>query len=203
MSNIKNKSTLIIAEKPSVARDIARVLGCKQKGEGWLYNGEYIVSWAIGHLVILLEPEDYDPAYKKWKSEALPIIPEKFKCKPVYKTRAQLNTLKKLMNGPEVEGLICATDSGREGELIFRYIYELAKCKKPFKRLWISSMTDTAIKNGLANMKDGREYDALYASARCRAEADWLVGMNATRAYTVRYGELLSVGRAEYFKHAV
>jgi DNA topoisomerase-3 len=189
--------TLIIAEKPSVGMDIARVLGCRQKGEGWLANDEYIVSWALGHLAELMEPEDYDPAYKKWAAGALPILPDKFLTKPIVKTRAQFNMLKKLMNDKTVDKLICATDSGREGELIFRFIYELAKCRKPFKRLWISSMTDAAIKAGLANMKDGGEYDRLYASARCRAEADWLVGMNATRAYTLAYGTLLSVGRVQ------
>jgi DNA topoisomerase-3 len=190
-------TTLIIAEKPSVGRDIARVLGCKRKGEHWLYNDEYIVSWAVGHLVTLQEPEDYDPVYKKWAANTLPIVPDKFKTKPIFKTRTQFNVLKKLMNDKTVERLVCATDSGREGELIFRYIYESAKCRKPWSRLWISSMTDTAIKNGFAKMKDGREYDKLYASARCRAEADWLVGMNATRAYTLAYGTLLSVGRVQ------
>jgi DNA topoisomerase-3 len=189
--------TLIIAEKPSVGKDIARVLGCKQKGESWLSNDEYIVSWAVGHLAELLEPEDYNPAYKKWAANTLPIIPDKFLTKPITKTRAQFNTLKKLMNDKTVDRLVCATDSGREGELIFRFIYELAKCRKPFKRLWISSMTDTAIKAGFVKMKDGAEYDKLYASARCRAEADWLVGMNATRAYTLAYGTLLSVGRVQ------
>jgi DNA topoisomerase-3 len=190
-------TTLVIAEKPSVGKDIARVLGCRQKGEHWLYNDEYIVSWAVGHLVTLLEPEDYNPSYKKWAGGTLPIIPDKFQTKPISKTRAQFNVLKKLMNDKSVDRLVSATDSGREGELIFRYIYELAKCRKPWTRLWISSMTDTAIKNGFAKMKDGRDYDKLYASARCRAEADWLVGMNATRAYTLAYGTLLSVGRVQ------
>ncbi len=188
---------LVIAEKPSVARDIARVLGCKQKQEGFIEGEAYIISWAIGHLVTLAEPEDYDEKYKKWKREVLPIFPEKMMLKAVKKTQPQLKILKKLMNSSHVESLICATDSGREGELIFRYIYEVAKCKKPFQRLWISSMTDIAIKEGFANLKDGRAYDNLYLSAKCRSEADWLVGMNATRAYTLQYNALLSIGRVQ------
>ena len=189
--------TLVIAEKPSVARDIARVLGCKQKGEGFLHNDEYIISWAIGHLVSLKEPDDYDPALKKWKMQDLPIIPTEMGLRALPKTTKQLNLLKKMLNSKEVAQVICATDSGREGELIFRYIYQWAKCKKPVKRLWISSLTDTAITDGLAKMKDAREYDRLFASARCRAEADWLVGMNATRAFTIKCGELLPMGRVQ------
>ena len=193
----QNGKTLVVAEKPSVARDIARVLKCAQRGEGFLFGGGYVVSWAIGHLATLCDPEDYDAGYKRWRAEHLPILPEEFRCKAVYKTKKQFNVLKKLMNGKDVTMIICATDSGREGELIFRYIYQLANCRKPFKRLWISSLTDSAVKDGFANLKDGSEFDALYISARCRAEADWLVGINATRAYTVRRGELLSVGRVQ------
>ena len=189
--------TLIIAEKPSVARDIARVLGCKQKGDGFLHSNEYIISWAIGHLVSLKEPDDYDPALKKWKMHDLPIIPTEMGLRALPKTTKQLNLLKKMLTSKEVSQVICATDSGREGELIFRYIYQWAKCKKPVKRLWISSLTDAAITDGLAKMKDGREYDNLFASARCRAEADWLVGMNATRAFTIKCGELLPMGRVQ------
>ena len=189
--------TLIIAEKPSVARDIARVLGCKQKADGQIYNNQYTISWAIGHLATLKEPEDYDPVLKKWRIQDLPIIPTEMGLKPIPKTSKQLNLLKKLMNARDTRDIICATDSGREGELIFRYIYQWAKCKKPVKRLWISSLTDTAIREGLDKMKDGREYDNLFASARCRAEADWLVGMNATRAYTLTNGELLTMGRVQ------
>jgi len=188
---------LVIAEKPSVGRDIARVLGCKSKGDGFLYSDGHIVSWAIGHLVTLFEPEDYDEGYKKWRIGTLPIIPEKMLLKPIDKTKTQLNILKKLMNAKDTDSLVCATDSGREGELIFRYIYTYTGCKKPFARLWISSMTDAAIKDGFDNIKDGSRYDNLYESARCRSEADWLVGINATRAYTVRYGSLLSVGRVQ------
>jgi len=189
--------TLIIAEKPSVARDIARVLGCKQKGDGYLHNNDYIISWAIGHLVTLKEPDDYNPALKKWRMSDLPIIPTKMEIKAIPKTSKQLTLLKKMLNSREVSNVICATDSGREGELIFRYIYQWAKCKKPVKRLWISSLTDAAISDGLAKMKDGREYDSLFASARCRAEADWLVGMNATRAFTLKYGDLFPMGRVQ------
>jgi DNA topoisomerase-3 len=192
--------TLVIAEKPSVGRDIARVLKCKQKGDGFLYNDDYVVSWAVGHLVTLKEPDEYNPSLKKWKMYDLPIIPNAMELKAIPKTESQLMVLKKLMNAKETGQIICATDSGREGELIFRYIYQWANCKKPVKRLWISSLTDTAITDGLANMKDGKDYDNLFASARCRAEADWLVGMNATRAFTIRYGSFgnsLPMGRVQ------
>lgn len=188
---------LVIAEKPSVARDIARVLKASQKGDGCLIGEKYVVSWAVGHLVTLAEPEDYDEKYKKWNFSTLPILPEEMKLKAIKQTRDQLKVLHKWMNSGEIDSLICATDSGREGELIFRYIYEITKCKKPFERLWISSMTEEAIMEGFATLKDGREYDLLYASAKCRSEADWLVGMNATRAYTLRYDALLSIGRVQ------
>lgn len=188
---------LVIAEKPSVARDIANVLGCNNKGEGFLENDKYIVSWAFGHLVTLCEPDEYDKALKRWSAETLPIIPESMKLKAIRGNKKQLDILKKLMNSKETESLICATDSGREGELIFRYIYEYNKCKKPFKRLWISSMTDQAIKEGFERLKPGADYDMLYSSAKCRSEADWLVGMNATRAFTIKYNALLSIGRVQ------
>ncbi len=188
---------LVIAEKPSVARDIAKVLKANQKGDGCLIGEKYIVSWAVGHLVTLAEPEEYDPKYKKWNFSTLPILPEEMKLKAIAQTRSQLKVLHKWMHSKEIDSLICATDSGREGELIFRYIYEITKCTKPFERLWISSMTEEAIKEGFATLKDGREYDLLYTSAKCRSEADWLVGMNATRAYTLRYDALLSIGRVQ------
>lgn len=188
---------LVIAEKPSVARDIARVLRAGERGEGCLIGAEYVVSWAIGHLVTLAEPEEYDEGYKKWAFSTLPILPEEMKRKAIPKTRSQLRILQKWMRSKEIDSLICATDSGREGELIFRYIYEITNCKKPFQRLWISSMTEEAIREGFAKLKDGSEYDRLYASAKCRSEADWLVGMNATRAYTIQYGALLSIGRVQ------
>ncbi|NLM13115.1 MAG: DNA topoisomerase III [Epulopiscium sp.] len=188
---------LVIAEKPSVGKDIAKVLGCKEKGEGCIIGERYIVTWAIGHLVRLLKPEEYDMKYKRWSFETLPIIPEQMKTKPERKTKKQFDILKKLMNSKEIDYIICATDSGREGELIFRYIYEAVKCKKPFKRLWISSMTDSAIKKGFESLKPGEEYDTLYHSAKCRSEADWLVGMNASRAFSIRYNVLLSIGRVQ------
>lgn len=188
---------LVIAEKPSVARDIAKVLKANQKGAGCLIGEKYVVSWAVGHLVTLAEPEEYDPKYKKWNFSTLPILPEEMKLKAIAQTRSQLKVLHKWMHSKEIDSLICATDSGREGELIFRYIYEITKCTKPFERLWISSMTEEAIREGFATLKDGREYDLLYTSAKCRSEADWLVGMNATRAYTLRYDALLSIGRVQ------
>ncbi len=188
---------LIIAEKPSVASDIGKVLGLKKKGQGYIDGEKYIISWAIGHLVTLAEPQEYDEKYKTWNRASLPILPETMELKAVKKTYSQLKVLYKLMNQKDVSSIICATDSGREGELIFRYIYDITKCKKPFQRLWISSMTEAAIKDGFANLKDGSEYDNLYYSAKCRSEADWLVGMNGTRAYTIRYNSLLSIGRVQ------
>ena len=189
--------SLIIAEKPSVARDIAKVLKCTKKGDGYLYNDTYIISWAIGHLVTLCDPEEYDKNLKKWTINSLPIIPDEIKIKAIKNTSEQLKILTSLINMDSVEELICATDSGREGELIFRYIYTITKCKKPFKRLWISSMTDDAIKDGFDNLKDGKDYDNLYFSAKCRSEADWLVGINASRAFTLKFNTLLSIGRVQ------
>lgn len=188
---------LVVAEKPSVARDIAKTLGAGQKGDGCLLGEKYVVSWAIGHLVTLAEPEEYGEKFKKWSFASLPIIPDEMELKAIKNTRSQLKVLHKWMNDKEITSIICATDSGREGELIFRYIYEITKCNKPFQRLWISSMTEQAIKEGFANLKDGTAYDLLYHSAKCRSEADWLVGMNATRAYTLRYHVLLSIGRVQ------
>jgi len=188
---------LVVAEKPSVARDIARVIGASARGQGCLTGNGYAVTWAIGHLVSLKEPEELDERYKRWRKEDLPILPEAMALKVLPKTRTQFQTVKKLMNSADTQSIICATDSGREGELIFRYIYEMAGCKKPFQRLWISSMTDEAIRNGFASLKPSSEYDALYESARCRSEADWLVGMNASRAFTLRYNALLSIGRVQ------
>lgn len=188
---------LVVAEKPSVARDIARVLGVSGRGEGCLTGEKYIVTWAIGHLVTLKEPEELDERYKRWRKEDLPILPQQMELKVLPKTRSQFSIVKKLMNSKDIDSLICATDSGREGELIFRYIYQMAGCRKPFDRLWISSMTDEAIRGGFDSLKPGASYDSLYESARCRSEADWLVGMNASRAFTLRYDALLSVGRVQ------
>ena len=189
--------TLVVAEKPSVARDIARVLGAGSRGENCLTGPGYVVTWAIGHLVTLKEPQELDERYTKWRAQDLPILPQRMETKVIRKTAAQFKTIKALMNDPQTQDVVCATDSGREGELIFRYIYEKAGCKKPVRRLWISSMTDEAIRAGFDALRPLSDYDALYASARCRADADWLIGMNATRAYTLRYGVLLSVGRVQ------
>ena len=188
---------LVIAEKPSVARDIARVLKCGERKDGYLQGGAYMVSWALGHLVTLVEPDELDERYQKWRMEDLPIEPDTIPTKVIPRTKSQFSVLKKLMNAPEVDSLICATDAGREGELIFRLIYAQAKCKKPVERLWISSMTDEAIREGFAQLKPGSTYDGLYRSAQARSVADWLVGMNASRAFTLRYNVLLSMGRVQ------
>ncbi|MGI6652703.1 MAG: DNA topoisomerase III [Christensenellales bacterium] len=188
---------MVVAEKPSVARDIARVLGCRQKGQGFLSSDTHTVTWALGHLVTLCEPDEIDPQYKRWKREDLPILPQAIPTKIIPKTKSQYQVVKKLLCDKDTTSVICATDAGREGELIFRLIYEKSGCKKPFDRLWISSMTDSAIKEGLDTLRPGTEYDGLYQSALSRAQADWLVGMNASRAFTLRYGALLSVGRVQ------
>ena len=196
-SGIEMSKKLIVAEKPSVARDIARVLGVKGRGEGFLFSDAYVVTWAIGHLVALADPGETDPAWAKWNMAQLPMLPEAIPLKVLPKTKAQFATVKGWMNSPEVDSLICATDAAREGELIFRYIYRMAGCRKPVERLWISSMTDAAIRQGFENLKPSYDYDALYESARCRSEADWLVGMNASRAFSLRYDALLSIGRVQ------
>ena len=188
---------VVVAEKPSVGRDIARVLKCQERGEGFLKGEKYTVTWAVGHLVTLCEPDEMDEKYKKWRMEDLPILPENIPTKVISKTKSQFSVIKKLINAPETESLICATDAGREGELIFRLIYHQAKCKKPVERLWISSMTDEAIREGFATLKPAVEYDGLYRSATCRSQADWLVGMNASRAFTLRFDALLSIGRVQ------
>ena len=188
---------VVVAEKPSVGRDIARVLKCTQRGTGCLFNEQYTVTWAVGHLATLCEPDELDPKYQKWRAEDLPILPEQIPLKVISATKDQFGVVKSLINDRETDSLICATDAGREGELIFRYIYEKAGCHKPFQRLWINSMTDEAIRDGFRNIRSGASYDGLYRSALCRSHADWLVGMNATRAFTLRYGPLLSVGRVQ------
>ena len=188
---------VVVAEKPSVGRDIARVIGCRERGDGCLIGEKYIVTWAVGHLVTLAEPDEMDEKYKKWSYDTLPILPEEIPLKVIRGTNKQYQTVKKLINDRETDALICATDAGREGELIFRYIYEKAGCKKPFERLWISSMTDEAISEGFRSIQPGANYDGLYASAKCRSKADWLVGMNASRAFTLKYNTLLSVGRVQ------
>ena len=188
---------VVLAEKPSVGRDIARVLGCKTRGEGCLIGDPYTVTWAVGHLVTLAEPDEMDERLKKWSFDTLPILPDEIPLKVISATKSQFTIVKKLINDKDTDSLICATDAGREGELIFRYIYEKAGCKKPFNRLWISSMTDEAITEGFRNIRPGADYEGLYASAQCRSKADWLVGMNASRAFTLKYDTLLSVGRVQ------
>lgn len=189
--------TVVIAEKPSVGRDIARVLGCRSSGRGCLTGGDWVVTWAVGHLVTLVEPDELDEKYKRWSFDTLPILPAEIPLKVIASSRDQFAVVRNLINAPETGRLICATDAGREGELIFRYIYEKAGCKKPFDRLWISSMTDEAIQEGFRAIRSGSDYDGLYRSAQCRSQADWLVGMNASRAFTLRYDALLSVGRVQ------
>ncbi len=189
--------TLVVAEKPSVARDIARVLGAKNRGEGFLYGDEYMVTWAIGHLVALCEPGEMNPQWEKWRFDQLPMLPGEMLTKILPRTKAQFNVIKKLMADKTVGEIICATDAGREGELIFRLIYNSAKCSKPAKRLWISSMTDEAIRAGFAALRPLSDYDNLFSSAQCRSRADWLVGMNASRAFSLKYNARLSVGRVQ------
>ncbi len=189
--------TVVVAEKPSVGRDIARVLKCTQRGQGCLMNDQWVVTWAVGHLVTLVEPDELDEKYKKWQFETLPILPEDIPLKVISASRDQYKVVKELINAADTDRLVCATDAGREGELIFRYIYTMAKCSKPFDRLWISSMTDEAIQEGFRSIQPGKKYDGLYRSAQCRSQADWLVGMNASRAFTLKYDTLLSVGRVQ------
>ncbi len=188
---------LVVCEKPSVGRDIARVLGAKEKGEGFLQNESYVVSWGFGHLASPAMPEEIDPAWKKWQFDTLPMLPENIPLKILPASKKQYGVLKKLMLQKDIASIVCATDAGREGELIFRRIYALSGCKKPVQRLWISSMTDQAIREGFAALQPMAKYDNLYKSANCRAEADWLVGMNGSRAFTLRYNALLSVGRVQ------
>ena len=186
---------LVIAEKPSVAQSIAKVIGATERQDGYLEGNGYIVSWCVGHLVELAEPEYYDEKYSKWRYEDLPILPEQWEYQVSESTRKQFKVLKDLMKRSDVTSLVEATDAGREGELIFRLVYHQAGCKKPFERLWISSMEDKAIEEGFANLKSGTEYDALYEAALCRERADWMVGMNATRLFSTLYGQTLNVGR--------
>ena len=188
---------LVIAEKPSVAMALASVLGARTRKDGYVEGNGYIVSWCVGHLVGLCDASEYDEKYKKWRYEDLPIVPECWKHKILEGTKKQFGILKKLMRDSEVNEVICATDAGREGELIFRLVYEQAGCRKPMKRLWISSMEEQAIKDGFASLKDGSYYDSLYQSALCRAKADWLVGINASRLFSVLYNQNLKVGRVQ------
>ena len=189
--------SLVIAEKPSVARDIARVLKCSKKLNGAIEGNRYIITWGLGHLVTLADPEDYNVKYKEWKMEHLPMMPNPFKLEVIGQTGKQFSAVKNQIHRKDVEEIIIATDAGREGELVARLILEKAGSKKPIKRLWISSVTDKAISDGFAHLKNGHDYDSLYDAAMCRAEADWLVGINATRALTCKYNAQLSCGRVQ------
>ena len=191
-------ATVVLTEKPSVARDIARVLGANKRGQGYVEGSGYIVTWALGHLVQFAEPDDYGPPWNsRWSFAQLPMIPEQWKLKTTRSTSDQYQIVKKLLNSPQTERVICATDAGREGEHIFRLIYEHARCKKPFSRLWVSSLTDEAIQGGFRALQEGVAFDPLAAAARARGQADWIMGMNLTRAYTVHNKVLCTIGRVQ------
>ena len=186
---------LVLAEKPSVAMSLSKVIGANQRGDGYMEGNGYLVSWCVGHLVELSQPEAYDEKYAKWKYDDLPILPEHWQYQVSASTKKQFGILKKLMQRKDVESLICATDAGREGELIFRLVYHQCGCKKPVERLWISSMEDSAIREGFQKLRPGTEYDALYEAALCRERADWMVGINASRLFSCLYNQPLAVGR--------
>lgn len=189
--------TLVLAEKPSVGRDLAKVLNCNQNGNGCLTGPKYIVTWALGHLVTLADPEAYDHKYKAWNLEDLPMLPDKMELAVIKETAKQYGIVRNLLKQPDIDELIIATDAGREGELVARWIIEKAGFRKPIKRLWISSQTDKAIRDGFNQLKPGKDYDNLYRAAQCRAEADWLIGLNVTRALTCKYNAQLSAGRVQ------
>ena len=189
--------TLIIAEKPSVAATIAAALGAKEKKDGYIAGSGYLVSWCVGHLVQLAEAAAYGEQYKKWSYDSLPILPQKWQYAVASDKGKQFKILKDLMHRADVSEVVNACDAGREGELIFRFVYDVAGCKKPMRRLWISSMEESAIKAGFASLKDGKKYDPLYSSALCRAKADWIIGINMTRLFSCLYGKTLNVGRVQ------
>jgi DNA topoisomerase-3 len=191
------RTTAVVAEKPSVARDLAKVLGAERRGDGFLHGNGYVVTWAVGHLVGLAQPGEIRPEWAKWRRDQLPMLPVEWPLVVSKETRDQFEVVKKILSSPLVERVVCATDAGREGELIFRYIYEAAGCRKPFSRLWISSLTPDAIRKGFAKLRDGRDFDPLADAARGRSRADWLVGMNLSRAYSLDFDEDLSVGRVQ------
>ena len=186
---------LVVAEKPSVAQSLAAVLGAKEKKDGYLEGSGWLVSWCVGHLVELAQPEAYGEQYAKWRYADLPILPAHWKYDVAKDKKKQLGVLRRLMEDKRVDAVVCATDAGREGELIFRLVYQQAGCSKPILRLWISSMEDAAIRDGFEHLRPGADYDLLYRAALCRAGADWLVGINATRLFSVLYGVTLNVGR--------
>ena len=187
----------VVAAKPSVARDIARVLGAPQRGDGRLSGGGYVVTWAIGHLVRLAEPPEIRPEWKRWAAGDLPLLPSEWPLVVAERTQDQFRAVKRVLRDPDVTEIVCATDAGREGELIFRYILAAAECRKPVRRLWISSLTPEAIGRGFAALRPLSDFDPLADSAHARARADWLVGMNLSRAATLAHGELFSVGRVQ------
>ena len=186
---------LVIAEKPSVAQSIAKVLGATSRKDGYMEGGNYIVSWCFGHLVELADASSYDERYAKWRYDDLPIVPENWMFEVTKDKAQQFKVLSSLMKDKRVTELVCATDAGREGELIFRLVYHQCGCKKPVEWLWISSMEDSAIREGFQKLRPGTEYDALYEAALCRERADWIVGINATRLFSCLYGQTLNVGR--------
>ena len=188
---------LVITEKPSVAQTVSKVIGAYRREDGYIEGGGYIVSWCVGHLVELAQPQDYDEKYARWSFADLPVLPEHWKTVVSAATKKQYGIVKKLMHRDDVEAVINACDAGREGEAIFRMVYEKAECKKPMLRLWISSMEDTAIRAGFENLRPGSEYDRLYSAASCRSKADWLVGINGTRLFTTQYGRKITVGRVQ------
>ncbi|MFC6334730.1 DNA topoisomerase III [Paenibacillus septentrionalis] len=189
--------SLVLAEKPSVAKEIARVLGCNNKSKSYIEGPKYIVTWALGHLVELAEPEAYDKKYKTWELEDLPLLPQRMNIRVMRETSHQFKAIAALSKRSDIKDLIIATDAGREGELVARWIMELIHWKKPFYRLWISSQTDQAIREGFSKLKPGKDYNNLYRSAVCRAEADWLIGLNMTRALTCKYNAQLAAGRVQ------
>lgn len=189
--------TLVLAEKPSVGRDLAKVLNCNQKNNGYVSGQKYVVTWALGHLVTLADPEAYNKKYKSWDLEDLPMLPDKMELSVIKETSKQYGIVRNLLRQQDIDEIIIATDAGREGELVARWIIEKSGCRKPIKRLWISSQTDKAIKEGFSKLKPGKDFDNLYRAAQCRAEADWLIGLNVTRALTCKYNAQLSAGRVQ------
>src|SRR5205809_3584745 len=197
MAAAESGTIAVLAEKPSVARDIARVLGATSPGDGYQHGNGYVITWAIGHLAALAQPHEIHPQWRQWRRDLLPMLPDHWPLVVYEKTKDQFEVVRKILNSPRISRVVCATDAGREGELIFRYIYEAAQCEKPFSRLWISSLTPDAIRKGLAALRPGSDYDPLADAARGRSRADWLVGMNLSRAYSLAGSEELSVGRVQ------
>ena len=197
MAAPESGSVAVLAEKPSVARDIAKVLGAGSKGDGYLHGNGYVVTWAIGHLAALAQPHEINPQWRTWRRDLLPMLPREWPLVVYEKTKDQFEIVRRILSSPKISRVVCATDAGREGELIFRYIYEAAACNKPVSRLWISSLTPDAIRRGFDGLKPGDDYNGLADAARGRSRADWLVGMNLSRAYSLAYGEDLSVGRVQ------